>query len=79
MHALRRVAGLYGLAFSPNGKLLASAGCDRTVKLWNVASGQLLRTLGHADEVMAVAFSTDGPLLVSGGRDNQVYLWGVSR
>jgi WD40 repeat protein len=74
---LRLGNGLYGLAFSPDGSLLASAGCDRTVKLWDVASGRLVKSLSHADEVMAVAFSRDGSLLASGGYDKQIYLWGV--
>jgi WD40 repeat protein len=70
---------VYGLAFSSDGRLLAAAGCDRTVKLWDVESGTMVRSLPHADEVMAVAFSPDGTLLVSGGYDHQIYLWGVSR
>ncbi len=57
----------------------ASSSLDKTVKLWDVASGRLLRSLPHGDEVMAVAFSPDGTLLVSGGYDHQVYLWGVPR
>jgi len=42
-------------------------------------SGMILRSLPHADEVMAVDFSPDGTLLVSGGYDHQIYLWSVSR
>jgi WD40 repeat protein len=71
--------GLYDVTFSPDGSLLASAGCDRMVKPWDVAGGRLLRSLPHGDEVMAAAFSPDGTLLVSCGYDHQLYLWGVSR
>jgi WD40 repeat protein len=68
---------MYGLAFSPDGRLLASAGGDRTVKLWDVATGKLLSSLRHKDEVMAVVFSPDSTLLVSGGYDHQIYGWGL--
>ena len=50
-----------------------------TVRLWDVASGGIVRTLSHGDQVTSVAFSPDGTLLVSGGYDNQAYLWGVPR
>jgi WD40 repeat protein len=65
---------VFSAAFSPEGALLAPAGCDRTVKLWDVASGRLLRSLPHADEVLAVAFSPYSKLLVSSGYDHQIYL-----
>jgi WD40 repeat protein len=65
------------VAFSPDGTLLASAGVERQVQLWDVATGRQVCTLPHGDEVMAVAFSPDGTLLASGGYDNQMYLWGI--
>jgi WD40 repeat protein len=74
-----RGTGCYNVAFSPDGSLVATAGCGRTVKLWDVATGQLLRSLPHADEVMTVAFSPDGTLLASGGYDYEVHLWGLPR
>jgi hypothetical protein len=67
------------VAFSPNGKFLASGGWDETVKLWSVSDGSLVRTLKeHTYSVSSVAFSPDGELLASGSSDKTIKLWGVS-
>ncbi|QJX00259.1 WD40 repeat domain-containing protein [Frigoriglobus tundricola] len=68
------------IAFSPDGKTLATAGADKAVKLWNPADGKEIKALGtHDGSVYAVAFSPDGKLLASAGagKDNLVKIWDV--
>lgn len=65
------------LTFSPEGKSLAStAFYDRTLKVWDVANGQLLLNLkGHSNAVMCAAFSPDGKRLASGSADQTIIIW----
>ena len=64
------------MAFSPDGRLLATASADETARLWDPATGEYLRTLtGHDDGVVGVAFSPDGRLLATASNDKTARLW----
>ncbi|BAY27570.1 WD-40 repeat-containing protein [Calothrix sp. NIES-2100] len=66
------------MSFSPDGKTIASASFDRTVKLWDI-SGKLLKTLnGHSGSVNSVSFSPDGKTIASASSDSTVKLWDIS-
>jgi WD40 repeat protein/predicted Ser/Thr protein kinase len=65
-----------GVAFSPNGRRLASAEWDGTIRVWEAATGkELFAFQGHDRGVLALAFSPDGRFLASGGTDRTVRLW----
>lgn len=67
---------VYSVAFSPDGRQLASASADHTIRLWNTQNGKTLKVLqGHADEVYSLSWSPDGKWLASGSRDRTLVLW----
>lgn len=73
-------SALSAVAYSPDGRLLASASSDDTLKLWNVAEARELRTLrGHTSDVLGVAFSPDGRWVASASADWTLKLWDVTR
>jgi WD40 repeat protein len=69
-------ANLHSVAFSPDGKLIASGNWRGEITLWDIATGKCLKTLGkHRKIVNCVAFSPDGKLLASGSTDTTTKIW----
>ncbi len=71
---------VYHVAFSPDGRRLASCGYDRIIRVWDTATGKLTGVLKeHTEAVFAVAFSPDNTLLASAAADRSVKIWDVAK
>lgn len=70
------VGGIWAVAISPDGKIIASGGSEQPINLWDADTGKLLRTLTeHSGSIYTVAFSPDGKTLASGGDDHKIRIW----
>jgi hypothetical protein len=68
------------MVFSPDGRMLASASRDMTIRLWDVATGKELQSLvGHTEAPKSIAISPDGGILASGSEDGTTRLWTLTR
>ncbi|MBQ2787165.1 MAG: PD40 domain-containing protein [Bacteroidaceae bacterium] len=65
------------VAFSPDGKRIVSGSIDKTIRIWDVATGKQIGEplIGHTYTVLSVAFSPDGKRIVSGSSDNTIRIW----
>ncbi|MDY6937077.1 MAG: AAA family ATPase [Cyanobacteriota bacterium] len=69
---------ILSVAFSPDGKFLATSDTKFEVELWRISDGQCVQTFqGHRDWVRSVAFSPDGQILASGSSDHSIRLWDI--
>ncbi len=74
----KHLNSVWSVAISPDGQTLGSASLDKTIKLWNLGDGELLRTFsGHSDAVRTVAIDSSGQILASGSVDRTVKIWNL--
>mgnify|MGYP002778189262 FL=1 len=77
---LEHVNTVWSLAFSPDSQILASCGNDRTIKLWDLKTGELIRTIpdAHAGAIWSVAIDPGGDKLISGSSDRTIKVWNLN-
>jgi len=74
--AIHHDGPVWGVAFNPDGTQLATASQDKTAKIWDALSGQLLLTLtGHGESVNSIAYSPDGKYLATASNDHMAKIW----
>jgi len=79
LYSFNQESRIRTVAFSPDGKILASEGEFGTIKLWDVSSGTEIQSLlGHSIKISSLDFSPDGKILASGSWDKTIRLWNVS-
>jgi WD40 repeat protein len=78
-HFLAQIEGVFSVTFSEDGTRLATGGADKKVRLWDTASGKVVRVLeGHTSEMRCVRFSHDGTMVVSASCDGTARLWSTA-
>ena len=76
MNLLGHSRYVWSVSFSPDGSRIVSGSVDKTVRVWDAVTGEVINTLtGHSDRVWSVSFSPDGSRIVSGSYDNTVRVW----
>src|SRR5258708_40301486 len=69
---------VYGAAYSPDGRYIASGSGDMTVRLWDTTTGKLAHVFtGHTGAIYGIAFSPDGRFILSGSKDQTARLWDI--
>jgi WD40 repeat protein len=73
---LRHSKAVYAVAYSPDGKQIASGSEDKTIKIWDAETGHLIKTLsGHEGAVRSVVYGSNGKAIVSGSVDQTIRVW----